>query len=265
MKKECGGRRQGPKRLGALLLPVLMLAVLALLSACSGSSGPASTIARAVQGCPDAEVEYVDFVRLNGVFYSYTEDANRGTGILPGERLGSVNYRLSGQACSDYESVDGNASYLEEGTELYEHQGYASSFRILAKTPQGLRVYEASLNPKAETVGELMDIEGRVQAVTLKDGAVKLTAQEQEEFLADFLSLSYRPDQLRKARLADSVGMELTLKDGSGIRLLYWLRVKPAMHPGVYVTERMDRIVQNRLKEAGYLKTLPPLVGPAKE
>lgn len=57
------------------------------------------------------------------------------------------------------------------GTELREVEGYRSSFRLAAREDGAWQVYEADVVPDAETGADLLDLEGKVEQISLVEGA----------------------------------------------------------------------------------------------
>jgi hypothetical protein len=72
-----------------------------------------------------------------------------------------------------YTPQDGDAAFVLTGEPVYAVSGYKPSFRLAARHDGRLVLYEADSNPAARTGADLLDIEGKVTAITLlsqKDG-----------------------------------------------------------------------------------------------
>ena len=118
-------------------------------------------------------VDYVDFVRWNGIDYQ-NSFASVGRAIAEtdlGPEYFRVKQMLSGSGTSAYHQVeDGDAAYVPAGSPVYRVQGYAATFRVAARRNDGrLVLYEARNNPTARVGRDLLDIDGKVSAIALLD------------------------------------------------------------------------------------------------
>lgn len=199
--------------------------------------------------CPDGIIDWIDFLRINGIQYTADHEVNiSNVKIEKGEKIGEVSYMLNGKACSDHKSSDGDASYLPIGTAIYELKGYKSNFRVVADG----KIYEVRDNPKAQTIGDLYDIEGKVEKVSFsstEDGRhIKDFSEEgANNFIKEFISLSYKGfDKVSKNNFNDQsrVFIQIHLKDGSSTRISYWLEDN-ILTPGSYGTDKLKGIVLN--------------------
>ena len=204
--------------------------------------------------CPGVEIEWVDFLLINDITYYYQPEANLDPHATAGDEIGIVTYKLAEQACSDHRSENGDAAFLPEGTKIYEYQGYLPTFRVIAITAEGNKVYEVNRNPTARRVRDLYDIEHKIHRISLKEGKIILSESETEEFTKLFLDSEYVGfDKIYKTRIADPVSITIKLLDETSVNLTYWLRPEPAMQPGILVSDGMRSIIEGKLNEAGYL------------
>lgn len=101
------------------------------------------------------QIHWTDFVQVDGI--TYLKNAHLGRALRDDE-LGSsyaeVRFRLDGNIDDpSYQSVDGDAAYLDTGTKIFSLQGYPSYFRLAARENGKLVVYEADRNPQARSGG----------------------------------------------------------------------------------------------------------------
>jgi hypothetical protein len=171
---EAGDVRRG-------MLVVAMVALLAggcdLVTTPAVSGGP---------GCrklvrQDA-VDYVNFVKLNGI--TYTADRPVVGRTLGEGDLGPVHATVR---CSLREKLDptrgepqdGDAAYLDAGSALYQVRGYRPTFRLAARHDGRLVIFEADTNPRARVGRDLLDLEGKVRRISVNsraDGTSELAA-----------------------------------------------------------------------------------------
>jgi hypothetical protein len=125
-------------------------------------------------------VDYVNFVKLNGI--TYTADRPVVGRTLGDGALGPVQatVRCSLRDKMDptrQEPQDGDAAYLEAGSPLYQVDGYRPSFRLAARQDGRLVLFEADTNPRARVGRDLLDLEGKVRRISINsraDGTTEL-------------------------------------------------------------------------------------------
>lgn len=152
--------------------PALLLSVVIMLgSSCDALSGVASTGGGTPPNC-SAIIDYVDFVRNDGIFYSASHSM-LGRPITRND-LGAERFRVKNTVslttCDPhYRPVDGDAAYVPTGEPVFAVRGYAPAFRVAAQHNGMLVLYEADSNPAARRGADLMDIEGKVKSIALLD------------------------------------------------------------------------------------------------
>jgi hypothetical protein len=119
-----------------------------------------------------AVIDYVDFVRHDGIFYSAAH-SSLGRSITSGD-LGPERFRIKNTIsmtnCDPHhQPVDGDAAYVPTGEPVFAVKGYAPTFRVAARHNNMLVLYEADSNPAARRGADLLDIEGRVKSIALLD------------------------------------------------------------------------------------------------
>jgi len=186
------GLEAGEVRRGMLV--VAMVAVVAggcdLVTAPAVSGGP---------GCrklvrQDA-VDYVNFVKLNGI--TYTADGPVVGRTLGDGDLGPVHatVRCSLRDKLDpkrQEPQDGDAAYLDAGSPLYRVRGYRPTFRLAARQDGRLVVFEADTNPRARVGRDLLDLQGKVRRISINsraDGTTELGVITDPEQVAGMIGM----------------------------------------------------------------------------
>jgi hypothetical protein len=117
-------------------------------------------------------IDYIDFVKANGIDYIASGDG-RGVGRALGDAdLGPEQWRvkhmLSGETKGlDYRTADGDSAFVPVGEPVFAVKGYATTFRLAARRNGRIVLYEADTNPAAKTGRDLLDIEGKVRAIAL--------------------------------------------------------------------------------------------------
>lgn len=155
----------------SILKKITMLSIVVLLlSACSHyvSKGTSSSPFTSFTGCPDAEIEWVDMLMLYDIKYQHhfpdpLEESTPLT-IEKGKELGEVTYHMAGNACSNHQMQNGDATYLEVGTIIYEIKGYPTSLIVSANDD----VYVVDRNEKAKTAGELYPMDKLVKDIHIQ-------------------------------------------------------------------------------------------------
>ena len=170
----------------------LLCVVLLLGSSCGSLSGGGSGSGALKSGNPStsptaggsppscaAIIDYVDFVRFDGIFYSasYSILGRPITGVDLGAERFRVKNTVSATTCDPYyRPVDGDAAFVPAGGPVFAVKGYAPTFRLAAQHNNMLVLYEAESNPAARRGADLMDIEGRVKSIVLLDQKTGRTA-----------------------------------------------------------------------------------------
>lgn len=149
----------------------LALLCVVLLFGCSCGTLNGGTPSATPSNCT-AIIDYVDFVRHDGMLYS-ASSSSLGRPITGGD-LGAERFRvkntLSLTTCDPhYGPVDGDAAFVPAGEPVFAVKGYAPTFRLAARHDGQLVLYEADTNPAARRGADLMDIEGKVKSIALLD------------------------------------------------------------------------------------------------
>ena len=163
------GRADGPSRLDAVV-------------------GDEAAMARITKGLTNGEdarpqahtISWVPLMQFGGIQYVRAwhfagEEIREGERDLAVEDLGPELYRVAfrgdGYAGAYYRYQEGDATFLNPGTQVYAVKGYAPEFRLGTLEEGRATLYEADTNPFAKTGEDLLDIRGKVTAIDiLNDG-----------------------------------------------------------------------------------------------
>ncbi|WP_210436969.1 hypothetical protein [Paenibacillus xylanexedens] len=239
-----------------------ILFVLVIIVGCGTSnkgeitSKPQETITKEVskestKRCPGT-LEWIDFLMIYNVTYFQN---NEGTKEVPaeqiGDRVGEVSYMLNEHACADHVTENGDAAYLPIGTVIYELKGYKSHYRVVANN----KVYEAKENPNAKTMGDLMDIEDKVEKVSLESGndgspIGDFPQEAASEFMNELLPLRYVgfDEVYKKSKHETGIFLRVHLQDGTSFRMVYYPKAN-AFSAGAFGTAKLQSLIVSQRKE----------------
>ena len=140
---------------------------------------------------------------------------------------------------------DGDAAFLPVGTEIHEFNGYKPAFRVIADG----KVYEVLENEGADTIGELYDIEGKVQGMSVRssyDGSYVLDLKEEhwQTFVDEFVDLEYVGFNAIYKEYGNEEGtfLDIHLEDGSSVRITYWTEAN-VLNPGAFGNKKMKEVI----------------------
>ncbi len=141
-------------------------------------------MARILEGltnCEDARpqphtISWVPMVKFDGIHYLRRWNlvgklTRADISDLTREHLGAELYRIAfrgdGYVGPWYRYQDGDATFLNPGTPVYEVKGYSPKFRLATLEQGRPTLYEADTNPFAKTGEDLLDIRGKVAAIDI--------------------------------------------------------------------------------------------------
>ena len=144
------------------------------------------TMARILKGLTNGEdakpqphtISWVPMVKFDGIHYlrrwnQVGKITRADIDDLTTEHLGPELYRIAfrgdGYAGPWYRYQDGDATFLDPGTPIYEVKGYSPKFRLATLEQGRPTLYEADTNPSARTGEDLLDIRGKVAAIDILD------------------------------------------------------------------------------------------------
>ncbi|MEC0091020.1 hypothetical protein [Paenibacillus macquariensis] len=200
------------------------------------------------------DIEWVDFIMINNIKYLQNFGETKEVTVTSnqlGDKVGEVSYMLSEHACTDHVAKNGDAAFLPIGTDIYAMEGYKTEFRVIADN----KIYEVSDNPNAATIGDLLDINGRVVKVSLESGMDgspigDFTMDASSEFIQELLPLSHVSfnEVYEKTKHENSIFLRVHLQDSTSFRLVYYPKAN-AFTAGAFGTERLNEIIMTQRKQ----------------
>ena len=219
------GRADGPGRLDAVL-------------------GDRTAMVRIQKGLTDAAnlrpqshtISWVPMMRFNGVRYGEqwrsdgqeTPGGERGLEEGLGPELYRIAFRGDGYVGPYYLYQDGDATYLNPGTQVYAVKGYSPSFRLGTLEDGRATLYEADTNPLARTGEDLLDIRGKVKSIDIlseEDARTVLGTIDEEQTVERFVDivLGSPVDQENRDHDGPRYFVGLRLADGTSVVRAFWL------------------------------------------
>jgi hypothetical protein len=158
--------------------------------------------------------------------------------------------------CTHFLMMDGDAAGLENGTPLFEIEGYSPRF-LLATVDEDARViWEARLLPDATFGRQVLDINGRVKSIRITDTSV---ARELRGWLTDPVKIDELVSALISARVEGprlpSTGIQryylvFELNDGIVIERPYWPDSGEVSSSGILkLPVRAQQIIEDALNQ----------------
>jgi hypothetical protein len=211
---------------------VLLAVSIILLSLAACSRGPAG---------PGAKT---DWIKLNGILY---------VSLLNTSYVAEPDLSFYDTIKRKNENVyrDGDASLLEAGTPVYSVAGYAPGFRLAAKQEQKLVIYQVSRNPDAKKGADLLDIEGKVERISVKevDGAAELGSITERQQIEELVQLVLEAPVIDIVSQINSGAPEFTLSfhllDGTEVGGFFWLNSGVLSPPGIELPEEFSDAILN--------------------
>ncbi len=237
--------------------PSVTLAMTALLvgSACAPLGGA-------------THIDYIDFIREGGIEYTAVWDPARALGDADlGPEQFRVRTTLAGAGKSPwYHPVDGDAAYVRSGEPVYAVRGYAPTFRLAARHDGRLVLYEVFDNPRAKAGRDLLDIGGKVSAITLnsKTDRRSILGRIDEAARVDALVrlvVAAPVDPQRRGQLAAFVSFRL--QDGTATTQAYLSDV-PMLGRGILVPPEFAAAMEQLLASAPTPTPVPATVNLAQ-
>ena len=145
-----------------------------------------------------------------------------------GPELYRIAFRLDGYAGPFYHSQDGDAAYLNPGTQVYAVRGYAPEFRLATIEGGKPTLYEADTNPSARVGEDLLDIRGKVTAIDIlndDDQMTVLATLDEEPTIRRLVDVALEAPVNQRNRDHDGrrYFLGLRLADGTSVVRAFWL------------------------------------------
>jgi hypothetical protein len=192
---------------------------------------------------------------IKDIKYMFNDEGSKlVNGDEIGKKVGEVAFMMSEHACTNHITKNGDAAFLPIGTEIYELKGYKPEFRVVADH----KLYEVNENPTAKTISELLDIEGKVEKVSIEssiDGShiSNFTIEASEAFIQELLPLAYTGFDAVYEKIKfinDEEGrvfLRIYLKDGTSLRMVFYPDAN-VLNLGAFGTENLKKIILSQRK-----------------
>ena len=210
-----------PARL--LLASVLMLLLTLLTSPLGCGTKPETD-----KGTVVVNIDWVAFIKFNGITYL------REVQSLPYSEkdlqyFDEVQFRVEGNITQlGYQIKNGDAAYLDKGTQIYSIKGYSPDFRLVAKAgAEELYLFEADTSPGARKGADLLDIEGKVKYIGINnpiDGKTELASITETGLVSRLVKMVLEApvDQTFKSGEGDQLFIAFHLDDGTTVVRSFW-------------------------------------------
>ncbi len=206
------------------------------------------------QACPNAIIDWVDVLMTGDIKYHHNYDGSaKVSDDQIGQKIGEVDFMMNEHACTGHVMKNGDAAFLPIGTEIYELKGYKRDFRVVADH----KIYEVQENPRATTLGDLLDIDGKVEKVSIEssnDGSHirDFDAEASKAFVQELLPLAYVGFDAIYAKTKHAIDegrvfLRVHLQDGTSLRAVYYPDAN-AINPGAFGTEKLKEIIMSQVK-----------------
>lgn len=198
-------------------------------------------------------IDWVDIIRWNDTDYVNNHEVNQLNEEWPmGDELGKVSFKMDGHAGANYQMKNGDASYLEIGTKLYEMEGYDPAFRILADG----KVYEVFQPENAEKIGDFLDIGGKVEKIVLQSSydlsiVGEFSEESIDEFIDELLALPYDSAVFDERGSGPRIFFGMELEDGTMTRTVYYPE-SGVLNYGAVVSDRLAEILEEETVDYDY-------------
>ena len=235
---------------------VKIILILFLLSGCSYNTG---NYIKNI-GCPDGEIEWINAVMINDIKFENNYFPNPADEPIPlvmekGNEIGKVTYRMAGSACSNHRMKNGDATFLEEGTPIFEIKGYPPSFVVLADNEP----FVVSQNKYAKKASELLPLDSLVKNIyfeSLEDGSRihTISQDSKDKFINSWYELQLEDVEglINEGKLEGTrVFLEFELNNGITFRMLYWADSN-TFHSGVIGNDEIKDIIDDELSKVIY-------------
>ena len=220
------GRADGPSRVDAVL----------------GDEAAMARITAVLTNAEDARpqghtISWVPLMQFGGIKYVRAwhfvgEAIRKGERGLTAEDLGPELYRVAfrgnGYAGPYYRYQDGDATFLNPGTQVYAVKGYSPEFRLATLEEGRATLYEADANPFAKTGEDLLDIRGGVTAIDIlndDDALTILSSIHEEQTIERFVEMVLEAPVNQGSRNHDGPRyfLRFRLADGTSFVRTFWL------------------------------------------
>jgi hypothetical protein len=211
-------------------------------------------------GCMDERplismIDWVDFIKFNDIMY-HRETQSVSVNESNLSPYDEIKFKIADNVNNPaYKSKNGDAAYLEKGTQVYSITGYSPYFRLVVKENQKLLIYEADTNPKAKKGSDLLDIGDKVEYIGINskiDGTTELASIKGQARVNELVQmiLDAPVDQDSHKTGSEQYFLEFHFKDGTTTKRSYWLDTG-IITRGIQTPEEFGEIIRSALN-GGY-------------
>ncbi len=194
-------------------------------------------------------IDWVDFIKFNNIMYlrtiqplPYSEEEL--------EYFDEIHFRVEGNINTPGHQIkDGDAAYLDRGTQIYSISGYSPYFRLVAKVDAELYLFEADTNPDAKKGVDLLDIKDKVVYIGVNspvDGKTELASITEQNLVSNLIEMVLEASVDQAIRLSGNqqVFIEFHLKDGTSVTRSFWSDTGE-LHRGIILPEEFSEIIKS--------------------
>ena len=210
----------------------------------------------------DHTILWVPLMQFGGIQYVRAwrfagEEIREGERDLRAEDLGPEFYRVAfrgaGYAGPNYRIQDGDATFLNPGTQVYAVKGYAPEFRLGTLEEGKATLYEADTNLFAKTGGDLLDIRGKVTAIDILNDDHPMTVAgtiDDEQTIEQLVETVLAAPVNQRSRDHDGPRyfLGIRLADGTSVVRAFWLETGE-LSRGIMAGSEVVSMVSNALPD----------------
>ncbi len=199
------------------------------------------------------EISWVDMISVGDRHYMRNEFV--GSDSIPiGDEVAKVKFNVSSNIFdSSYKIKDGDATFLPVGTSIYEVTGYRATTRLAVVQDDEVMLYDVNNNERATHGSDLLDIENKVEYITLNDekDGVSVLAEIRDEKDVQAIVTTIMTEPLLDTYdswTGKRYFIEFHLKDGTSINKSYWIETG-LVYPNLQLTTEINEMIQGYLDQ----------------
>ena len=227
------------KKLITIGLALLLATTLIFQPGCSQEKGEKLTT-----------IDWVDFIKFNDITYLREFVPLDSLAEEDLKYYDKIQFRLEGNVSEPgYQLKNGDAAYLDEGTQIYSIKGYSADFRLAAKVGAELYLFEADTNPNARTGTDLLDIGGKVEYIGINsriDGKTELASIKEESLVSSLVEMVLNAPVDQTVRLwgEEQIFIVFYLSDGTEVNRSFWIDTGK-LQRGILLPDEFGEIIKS--------------------
>ena len=234
---------------------LILVSIMLSLVACSSdnNSSPSNDEGESKSGI--IEIDWVDFVVLNDINYhrAYMDNYKLQKDKV-GKVIGKVEFTVANNIYDPkYKVKNGDAAFLEKGTNIYKLKDYSTNFRVAVYSNNEWILYEADSNPKAQNGEDLLDINNKVTRIGINsetDGETELATINDKATINRLVELvsNAKVNQNNDNHNGERYFIKFYLEDGSYVNRSYWIE-SGELSRGIMLSEEFGIVIKDFLKK----------------